>query len=268
MRFTKMESYGNDYVYITAARSALRSPGMLARFCADRRRGIGGDGMILITGSEKCDILMRVFNPDGSEAEMCGNALRSSAALVYMKGLVCKEDITVETAGGVRSVRILACDGCRCLALSDLGAPQNVKKIENAVAFEDGMKDALSLSLGNPHCVVFCKDVENLDILRYGPALEKSKHFPDGANVHFCRADGGGIVCRSWERNCGETPSCATGAAAAFFYAHKSGAAGKRAYVKHPGGELLAELNGEGHILITGETKLVFEGEFMPEAVE
>ena len=268
MRFAKMESLGNDYVYITAAGDAPRSPERLARFCADRRRGIGGDGMILITRSGKCDIRMRVFNPDGSEAEMCGNALRSSAALVYMKGLVCKENISVETAGGERRVKILATDGCRCRALSDLGVPEDVKTIANAAAFESGPKDAVSLSLGNPHCVVFCEDLETLDIRRYGQALEKSEYFPNGTNVHFCRVTGGGIECRSWERNCGETPSCATGAAAAFFCAGITGGVGKRAYVKHPGGELLAELNGDGHILITGETKLVFEGEFMPEAVE
>ncbi|MBP5657450.1 MAG: diaminopimelate epimerase [Clostridia bacterium] len=268
MRFTKMQSCGNDYVYVTAFGKPLAALPKLARFCSDRHRGIGSDGLIVICGSEKCDIRMRVFNPDGTEAEMCGNALRSAAALARMKGIICKDDITVETLGGEKSVRILSLDGGYCIAKIDLGVPEGFKAYEEPVSVRGRKFEISVLSFGNPHIAAFTAGVDRLNIKKYGPPLEKSGYFPNGANVHFYSVSPGGeIAARSWERGCGETLSCATGAAAAFAAARARGICGLRAYVRHPGGTLLAESDENGRIFVTGETRLVFEGELLPEDI-
>ena len=268
MQFTKMHGCGNDYVYIDGGIFKMDpddKPGFV-RFVSDRHFGIGSDGLILICGSEKCDIRMRVFNPDGTEAEMCGNALRSAAALVRMKGIICKDDITVETLGGEKSVRILSLDGGYCIAKSDLGVPEGFKAFEEPVSVRGRKFEISVLSLGNPHIAAFTSGIDRLNIKKYGPPLEKSGYFPNGANVHFYSVSPGGeIAARSWERGCGETLSCATGAAAAFAAARARGSCGGRAYVRHPGGTLLAESGDGGRIFVTGETRLVFEGELLPE---
>ena len=267
MRFTKMQAYGNDYAYIFAFSGVPAQLTRLARFCSDRRRGIGGDGMILICRSDTCDIKMRVFNPDGSEAEMCGNALRSAAALAYMKGIAAGKRVTVETLAGVRSVDILECDGAVCRAAAYLGKAQNVKIYGFPLKVRSKRFEAAYVSLGNPHCVVFAENINKLDLKKYGGDIEKSRLFPNGANVHFCSPGGGNIInARSWERRCGETPSCATGAAAILYACAVTGRSGKCAYIKHPGGMLLVESREDG-LRVTGETRVVYEGEFSPENV-
>ncbi len=267
MRFAKMQAYGNDYVYVIAFGREPACLPRLARFCSDRRRGIGADGLIVICDSEKCDIRMRVFNPDGTEAEMCGNALRSAAALVRMKGMVCKDAVTVETLGGKRSVEILSLQGGLCRARSDLGEPSALTRRDSPETVCGMSFSPTALTIGNPHIVVRIEDVKDLEIKKYGAALEKSDYFPNGANVHFyCQSQRGTLNVRSWERGCGETLSCATGAAAVFAVARGGGLCGDRAQVAHPGGTLLAEAEG-GHIFITGETRLVYEGELLPENI-
>ncbi|MBQ6043882.1 MAG: diaminopimelate epimerase [Clostridia bacterium] len=268
MRFTKMQSCGNDYVYITEFGNEPGRLAQLARFCSDRHRGIGSDGLILICSSRKCDIRMRVFNPDGSEAEMCGNALRSAASLARMKGIVCKDTVTVETAGGEKSVRILSLDGGYCRAICDLGVPEGFTTFDEPICVRGRQFEIAVLSFGNPHIAAFTSGIDRLNIKKYGPPLEKSGYFPNGANVHFYSApQGGEIRARSWERGCGETLSCATGAAAVFAAARARGICGLRAYVRHPGGTLLAESDENGRIFITGETRLVYEGELLPENI-
>lgn len=263
MRFTKMQSSGNDYVYIIESELKRTPPEKIARFCSARRFGIGSDGMIVIGISEKCDIKMRVFNPDGSEAEMCGNALRSSAALVYMKGLLRKKHITVETPGGEKTVDILYEDGSCCRAVTDIGSPLDVKRVRLPFDIKGCMSDAVILSFGNPHCAIRTENVKKTALSKYGARLEKCPLFKNGANIHFYSVnDAGKIEARSWERGCGETLSCATGAAAVFASARQNGEIGKSAYVHHPGGELYINEAENGHILITGETKIVYEGEF------
>ena len=262
MRFTKMQSSGNDYVYIMESEIRSTPPGKLAKFCSARRFGIGSDGMIVIGASEKCDIKMRVFNPDGSEAEMCGNALRSSAALVYMKGLLRKKHITVETLGGEKTVDILNEDGRYCRAVTDIGKPIGVKRVRLPYDIKGCFGEAYILSFGNPHCAIRAENVKKTALCKHGARLEKCSLFTNGANIHFYSVnDAGNIEARSWERGCGETFSCATGAAAVFAAARQNGECGKSAYVHHPGGELYIKEAENGHILITGETRIVYEGE-------
>ena len=268
MRFSKMQAYGNDFVFMTFFGKAPSCLPSLARFCCDRRRGIGADGYIVICGSETCDIMMRVFNPDGSEAEMCGNALRCSAALLRIKGITCSDTVTVETRGGIRGAEILSLDGNLCIVKGDMGIPTDVKSIENARSVRGKKFELTALSLGNPHIAAYAEDVNGLDIKKYGPALEKGGYFPNGANVHFYSLSQSGVLAvRSWERACGETLSCATGAAAAFTAARLRGLCGERAYICHPGGKLLAETGDGGRVFTTGETRLVYEGELSPESV-
>ena len=198
MKFTKMQAYCNDYVYVITFDQEVKNPAAAARFVSDRHKGVGSDGMIMICPSAIADFRMRVFNPDGSEAEMCGNALRSTGKLVYVKGLTSKTDFTVETLGGIKKIHLTVENGDVVNITANIGRPifdadripvtvtnENNALIGYDYTILDRIFNITALSLGNPHCAVLCDDIYSIDIAKYGHALECSPIFPNKANIHF-----------------------------------------------------------------------------------
>ncbi len=275
MKFTKMQSYGNDYVYVSLLDQTIENPEKWAKFVSDRHKGIGSDGMILICPSKTADFKMRVFNPDGSEAEMCGNALRSVGKFVYAKGYTAKTEFTVETLGGIKSIHLWVEKGEVVNVSANIGRPVlDAEKIPVTVTNRgnfligydykviDKIFKLTAISLGNPHCGAECSDVFDLDIEKYGRALENDKMFPKKANIHFYEVvDKNNINMRAWERNCGETLACATGSSTAVYSAILAGKAANSVDVHQRGGIVHIDYNpADNTITMTGKTEIVFDG--------
>ncbi len=276
MKFTKMQAYCNDYVYVLAFDNAVRNPSTVAKFVSDRHRGVGSDGMILIGPSETADFRMRVFNPDGSEAEMCGNALRSTGKLVYAKGLTKKTDFTVETLGGIKKIHLFIENGEVVNISANIGKPIfDVDKIPATVTngsnrligydvkVLDKTFNITALSLGNPHAAVLCEDIYSIDIPKYGSALECSELFPKKANIHFYDViDRSNIRMIAWERNCGETLACATGCCTCVTAANIAGLCDSHVSVHQKGGVIVIDYDKiTGELTMTGKSEIVFDGE-------
>lgn len=276
MKFTKMQAYGNDYVYVPLFGANMEEPSKWARFLSHRRFGVGGDGMVLICPSDTADFRMRIFNPDGSEAEMCGNALRSTGMLVYEKGYTKSTVFKIETIGGVKTVYLDVKDGKVVNITAAIGAPiLEAARVPVTVCGKDGVCldvpvnvldrtfNINALSLGNPHCVVFVDDAFGFDVGRYGPALECHKVLPRKANVEFVQVlDAGNLRMRTWERNCGETLACATGCSAATVCGYLTGRCGNETTVHQLGGDIGIRYDTtENCIYMTGASEIVFDGE-------
>ena len=199
IKFTKMQAYGNDYVYIDAIHQKLDNLSELAKFISDRHFAIGSDGMVLICPSEIGDFRMRMFNPDGTEGEMCGNALRSMSKYVYEHGLTDKTDLRIETLGGMQKVKLFVENSKVVNIEANIGEPRlatkmipvntNLKEfVEQPVQILDKVFKISALSWGNPHCVIFVDDVANFDVHKYGNAIEhKTDLFPNKTNVTFAQ---------------------------------------------------------------------------------
>ena len=254
--FTKMQAFGNDYVYIDAISQNIEAPGVLARRISDRHFGVGSDGMVMLCPSQVCDFRMRIFNPDGSEAEMCGNALRSASKLFYCSGYTKKELLTVETLGGHQTVELMVEEGQVVNIHAQIGKPEfRAEKIpvntEGEIFLDQRLKAAdrefrtSSISFGNPHTVLLLdqgEDLEKMDLEKYGKSVEEHPCFPQRTNVTFAQIlDQGHIRIREWERNCGETLGCGTGCCAAVVVANRLGLCGRRVEVQQPGGPLAVE---------------------------
>ena len=276
MKFIKMQAYGNDYVYVPMFEQTMDDPARWAKFLSHRRFGVGSDGMVLVCPSEKADFRMRIFNPDGSEAEMCGNALRSTGMLVYEKGYTDKKEFTVETIGGIKRIYLDVVDGRVNNITAAIGAPvlsadevpvntfdENRHCLNVPVPVWDTTLLLNAISLGNPHCVVFVKDAFNFDIDKYGPAVENLKVFPKKANVEFVQVvDDHNLKMRTWERNCGETLACATGCSAATVCGYLTGRCSNETTVHQLGGDITIKYDiDENCIYMTGKSAFVFEGE-------
>lgn len=275
MKFTKMQAYGNDYIYVQLLDQSMDNHSAWARFLSHRHFGIGSDGMVLICPSKICDFRMRIFNPDGSEAEMCGNALRSTGMFVYEKGYTTKQDFTVETLGGIKKIH-LNVEGNRVKNITaNIGAPilkadaipscacdgdGNCLGVKVVAADREFILNAISL--GNPHCVVFVEDAFGFDIDKYGPAIEHHDVFPRGANVEFVEVvDENNLRMRTWERNCGETLACATGCSAATVCGYLTGRCSNETVVHQLGGDIKIKYDVvENNIYMTGRSWFVFDG--------
>ena len=276
--FTKMQAFGNDYIYIDAIRQTVPEPPALARGVSDRHFGVGSDGMVMLCPSQTCDFRMRIFNPDGSEAEMCGNALRSSAMLYYESGYTKKDRVTVETLGGNQTVWLTIEDGHVVNVHAMIGRPvfearqvpvETSKEIflDEPLQVADKTFRASSLSFGNPHTVLLVDDLDNLEIEKYGRGAECHSVFPRRTNVTFAQiVDESHIRIREWERNCGETLGCGTGCCAALAVANRLGLCGRRAEVRQPGGSLYVEWDEEDRIHMKGPSHIVCQGEYYYEA--
>lgn len=273
IKFTKMQAYGNDYVYIDAINQKLPEDlNELARFISNRHFGVGSDGMVLICPSESADFKMRMFNPDGTEAEMCGNATRSIGKYVYDHGLTNKTHFVLETLGGPRTIDLSLTDGVVTNIKANIGKPifdpklipVNTEKQEfmmEDVAVLDKTFKMSSLSWGNPHTVIFVDNVMNFDVEKYGPAIEcNTDVFPKKTNVTFAEiVDKDYIKIREWERGTGETIGCATGCSTAVVIASKLGLTNNKCTVEQIGGLLEIEFSDE--LYMKGPSNFVFESE-------
>ena len=276
MKFTKMQAYCNDYVYVITFDQEVKNPAAAARFVSDRHKGVGSDGMIMICPSAIADFRMRVFNPDGSEAEMCGNALRSTGKLVYVKGLTTKTDFTVETLGGIKKIHLTVENGDVVNITANIGRPifdadripvtvtnENNALIGYDYTILDRIFNITALSLGNPHCAVLCDDIYSIDIAKYGHALECSPIFPNKANIHFYDVTNReNIRMIAWERNCGETLACATGCCTCVTAANLPGFCDSHVNVHQKGGIIVIDYDkASGDLVMTGKSEIVFDGE-------
>ncbi len=278
IKFTKMQAYGNDYVYIDAINQELTNLNDLAIKISDRHFGVGSDGMVLICPSDVCDFRMRIFDPDGTEAEMCGNAIRSTAKFVYYHGLTKKEKFTIETLGGNKNLELIIENGEVVNIHASIGEPEltasNVpvisdteRYIDKTLTVYDKTYRASSISWGNPHTVVFEDDLDGLDITKYGPAIENNEIFPKRTNVTFAKLiDRSHIKIREWERGCGETIGCGTGCCSAVVVMNMLGMCDRKVEVEQIGGVLNVEWDENDVIHMIGPSYVVFEGEYIYEA--
>ena len=259
--FTKMHGIGNDYIYLNCMEWAPKDPGTLARGLSDRHLSIGGNGLVLILPSDKADFRMRMFNSDGSEGAMCGNAIRCIGKYVYEKGLTDKQELDIETASGIKHLK-LHIEGERVVLISvDMGAPVIANE---PLTVRAGQREytGLNISMGNPHYVIFCEDVPHMPVTTDGPFIEHMSCFPDRTNVEFAEVMGESIRMRVWERGSGETRACGTGACAVAVAAVENGLCKRDADidVALPGGTLVVRYQADGQVWMTGDAVMDFEG--------
>lgn len=261
--FVKMQGIGNDYIYLDARESIPLHLSDLARRMSNRHFGIGADGVVLITSSESCDFGMRIFNADGSEAQMCGNASRCIAKYVYERGLTKKTLISLETRAGVKYLSLHLNDEGRVASVEvDMGVPLYNGKTTLFVA--DRPYEYHAVDMGNPHAVYFVSSESELaQIETLGRILECHPNFPDRTNVEFVFIQGEhAIKMRVWERGSGETLACGTGACAAVVAASEQGLLQSDAVVHLPGGDLNIRLDSRRHIMMNGPAEFVYEGQW------
>ena len=278
IKFTKMHGLGNDYVYIDATSKTgqkIQNESDLAKFVSNRHFGIGSDGLIIICDSQIADFKMRMFNYDGSEAELCGNGIRCVGKFVYDKGLTNKEFITVETLAGIKILKFNIKEEKVESVRVDMGEPilepDKIPVISNEEIVKNLELKALDksfkftcVSMGNPHAITIVENLKEFEINKYGPILECDKHFPKRANIEFIElVDKNKIKMRVWERGAGETLACGTGACASVVACNLNGYTEKQVTVELLGGNLNIEWNEkDNHIYMTGPATTVFEGEF------
>ena len=275
LEFTKMQGLGNDYIYIDATKIRIKNPSMLAKYMSDRHFGVGADGLILILPSSKADFSMRMFNADGSEAEMCGNGIRCVAKFVYDKCLTDKKIITVDTKAGIKTLTLNVVGKYVDTVKVDMGIPKyesecipvisNTKIAKNLkIEILDKIFDVTCVSMGNPHTVIFVDDVDSFDVKKYGELIEKNEMFPQRTNVEFVEIkDNFNIKMRVWERGTGETLACGTGACASVVACVLNGLTSCNVKVQLLGGNLDILYNDNNHVYMTGPAKTVFEGKLV-----
>ncbi|WP_287641909.1 diaminopimelate epimerase [Bacteroides sp.] len=273
VRFTKMHGAGNDYIYVDIQRYPIEHPETLAIKWSAPHTGIGSDGLVLIGSSEKGDFSMRIFNADGSEAKMCGNASRCIGKYLYEHGLTHKQEIRLETLSGIKILQLHVKDGSVNSVTVDMGKPadepvdydgQGAKPMKERPIVAGGkLWIGTTVSMGNPHLVIFVEDLNEIDIEDAGPKLENHPLFPGRINVEFAQIlEDGKIRMRVWERGSGITQACGTGACATAVAACITGRCGTKSDIIMDGGTLTIEWNQENrHVLMTGEATQVFEGE-------
>jgi len=281
MRFTKMQGAGNDYVYVDCfAQPVPENPAELARRISDRHFGVGSDGLVLIRRCEVADARMQMFNPDGSEAEMCGNALRCVGKYVYDHGLCRRETLKIETGAGVRDLELEVTDGRVHRVRVDMGEPilepekipttlpgnplvegSPVVDVDLNVAGEQ--LRVACVSMGNPHCVTFVEELSDRWVLEIGPQVEVDPHFPNRVNAGFVEViSPAEIHMRVWERGAGETLACGTGACAACVAGVLAGRTARKILAHLPGGDLELHWAEDNHVHKTGPAVEVFSGEW------
>lgn len=278
MRFVKMEGIGNDYIYINGAEEKIDSSEYpaLARAVSDRHFGIGADGLIVVLPSDKADFRMRMFNADGSEGEMCGNGIRCFAKYVYDRGLTKKETITVDSLAGIVVPEVRVGEDGKIFAVRvDMGEPRLSRAeipmigpdegpvIDEVISFGDHQFAVTAVSMGNPHAVTFCEDIDSLNLEHIGPRFEHHPAFPKRVNAHFVQVLGPEeIRMRSWERGSGITLACGTGACASVVASVISERGGRNMTVHLPGGALQVEWAPDNHVYMTGPANEVCNGTF------
>lgn len=275
MKFTKMQGIGNDYIYVNCFEEKVDDPERVSQIVSDRHFGIGGDGLVLIMPSDKADFRMRMFNADGSEGNMCGNATRCIGKFVYDNGLTNKTEITLETKSGIKYLTLYPENGKVKTVLVNMGkavlTPTDIPMKAEGESFINKPIEVLgsevyitAISMGNPHAVTYVDDVTSLDLEKIGPAFENHPIFPERVNTEFIKVlDSHTIQMRVWERGSGETWACGTGACAAAVASVKNGyfKNGEEITVKLRGGDLFITYNTDGTVLMRGAAETVFTGE-------
>ena len=275
MHFTKMHGLGNDYVYVNGFEEQIDNPADVARAVSDRHFGIGSDGLILILPSTHADFRMRMFNADGSEAQMCGNGIRCLAKYVYDHGMTQHTTIQVETLAGVLELQLFPSCGAVEKVRVKMGEPRLERAqipmqgpagrvLHEALVVDGTTFEITAVSMGNPHCVVFVDDPQTFDVASWGPRFEHHPAFPEGVNTEFVRTiDAQTFSMRVWERGSGETLACGTGASAAAVACHLIGRTGRRVTGHLLGGSLELEWNeADNQVYMTGPAVEVFSGEW------
>jgi diaminopimelate epimerase len=271
LAFAKLHGTANDFVYVDARRGFPGDPAVLAPFLCDRHRGIGADGLILLLDSERADCRMKIYNADGSVAEMCGNGIRGFAKFVLDRGLVARVPLRVETDAGIKVV-LPECERGRVARVAvDMGPPvwdgrsipvdADGEVIERPLEVGGREYRVTCVSMGNPHCVVFVDDVAALPLATLGPRFEHHPFFPRRVNTEFIRVAGPDTLeMRVWERGAGETLACGTGACAAAVAAARTGRTGRQVRVALPGGRLEIDWQADDHVRMTGDAVEIFDG--------
>ena len=285
LNFTKMHGLGNDYIYVNCMKDCPADPSGLSKWLSDRHFGIGSDGLVLIMPSESADFRMRMFNADGSEAEMCGNAVRCIGKYVYDNGLTNKNEVTLETLAGIKTLLLTAENDTVELVRVDMGEPVLIPAeipvtCPKGTEFQNGLKcpedlflsqsvtvgdrtfQVTCVSMGNPHAVSYIEDVDSFPLEVYGPLMETHELFPKKINSEFVQVlDRQTLKMRVWERGSGETLACGTGACAVAVASILNGLCGRKVVVKLPGGDLMIEWDQKSnHVFKTGPAVKVFEG--------
>ena len=275
MKFTKMQGIGNDYVYVNCFEETVADPERVSEIISDRHFGIGADGLVLIMPSDKADFRMRMFNADGSEGNMCGNATRCIGKFVYDNHLTDKTSITLETRSGKKKLTLYPENGKVKTVLVDMGKavlkpadiPMNVSGdtfINKPITVDGKEVFITAVSMGNPHAVTYVDDVDSLELEKIGPSFENHPLFPERVNTEFIKIlDESTMQMRVWERGSGETWACGTGACAATaasvlngYFPHD-----KEITVKLRGGDLFITYKSDGTVLMRGPAETVFTGE-------
>jgi diaminopimelate epimerase len=274
MRFWKMHGLGNDYVVIDDRDQKITDAAGLAKKLCERRFSVGADGLLLVYNSRVADVKMRIFNSDGSEAEMCGNGIRCFAKYCYENGIAKKSEFTVETISGIKHVW-LTLNGNEVATVNvDMGVPNwereslpmlGAGKCINCNLDVDGEPYKITcLSMGNPHCVIFVENVDEFPVDYVGPIVENDRAFPKRTNVGFVQVlNKCELKVRVWERGCGETLSCGTGTCAAVAAANKLGKVGIKVSVHVLGGDLQVEVAKT--LFLSGAAEKVYEGTLFKE---
>ena len=275
MHFTKMHGLGNDYIYVNGFEEQVEEPAAVARAVSDRHFGIGSDGLILILPSTQADFQMRMFNADGSEAQMCGNGIRGLAKYVYDHRLTRKTLIQVETGAGILELQLYPQDNVIEKVRVRMGEPRLQRaqipmqgpagQVLNEPLQVEGKTFAVTaVSMGNPHCVVFVDDPETFEVDYWGPRFEHHPAFPEGVNTEFVRVlNRQAFRMRVWERGSGETLACGTGASAAAVACHLTGRTDRQVTAHLRGGTLeLAWSAADNQVYMTGPAVEVFSGQW------
>lgn len=275
MKFTKMHGAGNDYIYINCFEETVKDPEKLAIKVSDRHFGIGSDGLILISPSDKADFKMNIYNADGSEGMMCGNGIRCVSKYVYDNGMTDKDEISVETRSGVKLIKMNVENGKVVSARVNMGEPiLEAEKIPTKFDGENVVRQKLTIdgkeyevtcvSMGNPHCIVYVDDVKNIDLEKIGPKFENNEMFPERINTEFVHVvSDTELDMRVWERGSGETLACGTGSCAVTVASVLCGYCKRNTEIKINllGGTLTDIWTDGGDVYMTGSAATVCTGE-------
>lgn len=275
MKFTKMHGIGNDYVYVDTRHEVVRDPSHLARVISDRHTGIGSDGLILIAPSTRADAHMEMYNNEGSRGEMCGNGIRCVAKYVVEHGIAKGPHLRIETDAGVKDVECVMESGKVVSVRVDMGPPildpnlipttiRSNPVVDHPIHLGGREYQVTCVSMGNPHVVIFVKQLHRVDLAELGPVFEHAPLFPQRVNTHFVRVDSPSrVTMRTWERGSGATRACGTGACAVCVAGVLTQRTEPAITVVLPGGELKIEWMADRQVFMTGPAVEVFSGEWI-----
>lgn len=276
MRFTKVHGLGNDFILVDCYKEKIdvsKASGLAVKMC-DRCFGVGADGLVLLMPSDRADIRMRIINSDGSEAEMCGNAIRCVAKYMYERNMIKKEKIRVETLAGIIIPELIMENGMVKSVRVDMGEPRLERAeipmsggpgqvVGEPLAVGGSNFDITAVSMGNPHCVIFVPDADSVPLRDIGPRIEKHNAFPRKTNVEFVQVlNRDEVIMKVWERGAGETMACGTGACATAVACALNNLTGRKVTVRLKGGDLFIEWAQDNHVYMTGPAAEVFTGDY------